>query len=559
MMGENSFSFEGRRIPFRDGQTLVAALIEAGERGLRHTAKGGMRGMFCGMGVCQECLVTIDGQPNQRACMARASPGQEVKRQVAFPVLDGVPEAKTTGAPKILEPDVAIVGGGAAGLSAAIAACAAGADTVVLDERKTEGGQYYKQTAGDAPRLDAQQNEGADLVERAASSGAHILGGAEIWGAFDGPLLLAEADSRAIAVRPKALVIAAGAYERPVMVPGWTLPGVMTTGAAQTLWRSYRTLPGARVLVCGSGPLNAQVASELAAGGSEIAAVLDSAPHPSKRLADTCGMAIAGPALTVKGLKLLSSLARRGVPMRYGSRLRRIEQKGDRLRAIFTDAHGAERTETVDAVCMNDGFQPQNEILRLLGADMKFDALYGHLRCTRDVVMTTSVPGVFAAGDCAGLGGAPAACIEGRIAGRAAAAYANGKPKQPATSAETRALNRHRRFQRHLWRVYDPGAQALDEMPPETIICRCEEITRAEAEAALDPSTDHLGTLKRAVRVGMGRCQGRYCGPVAAALVARKTGKPIEDFSFFAPRVPIKPVAISSILTAQEALGDDAD
>lgn len=558
-MTKSSFSFEGRPIAFRSGQTLAAALADAGERHLRHTAKDGIRGMFCGMGVCQECLVTVNSHPNQRACMTHAETGQEVRRQVALPVLAEAAPPKEADAPEVIVVDVAIVGGGAAGLSAAIAARAAGASTLLLDERKTAGGQYYKQAAGDTPLLDTQQEEGANLVQSAETSGARIMAGTEIWGAFDGPLLLAETDGRAIAVRPKALVIASGAYERPVMVPGWTLPGVMTTGAAQTLWRSYRTTPGQRILVCGSGPLNAQVAGELAAGGCDIAAVLDTAPHAAQRLGDAAAMVVADPKLAAKGIALLAGLKRRGIPVRHQARLIRVEQDGERLRAVFADAGGSEIAETVDAVCMNDGFQPQNEILRLLGAEMTFDARYGHLRCIRDPSMATSVSGIYAAGDCAGLGGAPAARIEGDIAGRAAAAFARGNETARATKAETRALERHRRFQHHLWRVYDPGAQDIDDIPAETVICRCEEITLAEAEEALDIETGHLGTLKRAVRIGMGRCQGRYCGPLAARLVARRTGRPIEDFSFFAPRVPIKPVAISSILATQEALGGDED
>lgn len=558
-MTKNDFTFEGRKIAFRDGLTLAAALEDTGERRLRYTAKDGQRGIFCGMGVCQDCLVTVDGHPNQRACMTRAKAGMEVCRQTALPALETAAQPLETATPEVIRVDVAVVGGGAAGLSAAIAAREAGASVVLLDERKTTGGQYYKQTAGDIAALDTQQAEGADLVRSAAASGARILSGTEIWGAFDGPLLLAETEGSAVVVRPKALVVATGAYERPVMVPGWTLPGVMTTGAAQTLWRSYRTTPGKRVLICGSGPLNAQVAVELAKGGCEIAAILDTAPHPGQRLGEAAAMALADPRLSAKGAMLIAALRRRGIPVRHKTRLLRVDQDAERLRAVFEDARGQETAETVDAVCMNDGFQPQNEILRLLGAEMTYDTRYGHLRCTRDRAMATTVPRLFAAGDCAGLGGAPAARIEGTIAGRAAAAFSQNGQTVDATAAENLALARHRRFQDHLWRVYDPGPQDIDDIAPETMICRCEEITLAEAEDALDAETGHLGTLKRASRIGMGRCQGRYCGPVAARLVARRTGRPIEDFSFFAPRIPIKPVAISVILAVEEVLGGDED
>jgi NAD(P)H-nitrite reductase large subunit len=220
---------------------------------------------------------------------------------------------------------------------------------------------------------------------------------------------------------------------------------------------------------------------------------------------------------------------------------------------VLAGPDGRETVVAADAVLMNAGFEPQNEILRLLGAAMDYDAGVGHLRCRRDETMATTVPGLFAAGDCAGLGGAPAAMAEGRIAGRAAAA-ACGHGDAHDLFADRRALSRHRRFQARLWRLHDIAPRQADAMPDETIVCRCEEIDAGRLRAGLGDAPGHVGTLKRATRVGMGRCQGRYCAPVAARMVAAATGAPLQDRAFFAPRVPIKPVAIATILAAQEAL-----
>ncbi len=554
-MSAGSFLFAGRPVPCRDGQSLAAALTEAGERAFRTTPNDQRRGMFCGMGVCQDCLVTVDGIPNRRACMTMSEDGQRVEMQVAYPVLEDIPPATTSpGAARILEPDVAIIGGGAAGLSAAIAARAAGAEVVVLDERKVGGGQYYKQSASHKP-LDAQQAEGRDLLARARQSGAEIIGAVEVWGAFDGPLFLADAAGAALIVRPRCAIVATGAYERPRMVPGWTLPGVMTTGAAQTLWRSYRSLPGARVAVCGSGPLNAQVALELAAGGAEVALVGEAARAPWRAPWVALRALTADPGLVLKGLAMMRDLRRRGIPLRHETTLQAVRAQGTELCATFRGSSGVTTEVTVDALCMNDGFEPQNEILRLLGAEMRYDADVGHLRCTRDARMRTSVRSVFAVGDCAGLGGAPAARVEGTIAGRAAAAEA-GYGDGYDLFAEERQLARHRRFQSSLWRLHNARPAPAETLARDTILCRCEEITLGDVMDGLQDSPGDLGTLKRATRVGMGRCQGRYCGPVAARLVAERTGKAVEDLSFFAPRVPVKPVSIAAILAAQEALGD---
>ena len=413
-MSELRFSFDGSPVTARPGQLLAAALTAAGFRRLGERAEGTPCGMFCGMGICQDCLVTVDGTPDRRACMTMAAAGMVVTTRVAVPSLDPPSRCPETPTARIVEPDVLVVGGGAGGLAAAIAARAAGARVTVLDEMPALGGQYYKQSAGGAP-LDGQQAEGAALVAEARSSGAEILAGAEVWGAFEGLLFLAKIDGAPLIARPRTAIIATGAFERPSIVPGWTLPGVMMTGAAQSLWRRYRTLPGRRVAVGGSGPLNLQVALELAAGGAEVALVAEAAPTPLARPVSALRMAASGPFLTGKGIAMLHGLRRRHIPVRYGTLLRRVDAVDGGLTATFRHRSGREH-RVVDAVCMNAGFEPQNEILRLLGARMRYDPGFGHSRCERGETLETTVPGLYAVGDCAGLGGAPAARTGGSFA-----------------------------------------------------------------------------------------------------------------------------------------------
>jgi NADPH-dependent 2,4-dienoyl-CoA reductase/sulfur reductase-like enzyme len=537
------FSFAGEAIAAVSGQSVAAALTAAGHRVFRETGKGSPRGVFCGMGVCQDCLVTVDGKPNQRACMTEVRDGAVVEKQSPRPPLLTEPGRRAA-------PDVLVVGGGAGGLSAATAAAQAGAQVMLLDERKVAGGQYYKQAAGEHGVLDAQQAEGAELVARAVEAGVEIVRAAELWGVFSRPRLLASVQGQPLIIEPRTLIVATGAYERPCMVPGWTLPGVMTTGAAQTLWRSYRTLPGRRVAVVGSGPLNLQVALELQRGGAEVVAVAEAAPAPWWRPLPTLQLLSADPALAIKGSAMLAGLWRAGVSVWYGARVTRIEADGDALR-VHLEQGGRTREITVDALCMNAGFEPQNEILRLLGADMDYDSTFGHLRTRRDDHMATSVAHVYAVGDCCGLGGAPAAVAEGEIAGVAAAKACGFTPEHSPRRAQAQ-LAKARRFQSSLWALHDPAPMGSARLDDATIVCRCEEVTAGAIRTAMADSADHAGVVKRATRAGMGCCQGRYCGPVLARLVAEHSGAAVEDHSFFAPRVPIKPVDIAAIRAAQE-------
>ncbi|MBM6596680.1 2Fe-2S iron-sulfur cluster-binding protein [Microvirga pudoricolor] len=544
--------FDGMSIPIKAGQSLAAALTAAGQRTFRETSKGSSRGIFCGMGICQDCLVTVDGAPNQRACMTLAHDGMQVSTQVALAPLMDAPPLDRAPPSRQISPDVLVIGGGIGGLNAAIAAAQAGAQVVLLDERKVPGGQYLKQSAVADEPLDVQQAEGQKLVSAARAAGVEMTGGVEVWGAFDGLLFLAEHQGGALVIRPRKVIVATGAYERPRMTPGWTLPGVMTTGAAQTLWRSYRTLPGKRVAIFGTGPLNIQVALELAQGGAEVAAVGEAASKPTRNIASGIALIKANATLALKGVMMLAGLRHRRIPIHYEANLVGVEQVDGRLAVTYRDSSGTHQT-IVDALCMNDGFEPQNEILRLLGAEMAYDQDFGHLRCRRGETMETTVEGLYAVGDCAGLGGAPAAAVEGRIAGRAAAASCRDEALGDISGLHAQ-LRRHRAFQSALWRMHSPAPRTLTEALDETIVCRCEEVTLGELRQSLTDKPGHAGTMKRATRAGMGRCQGRYCGPVVARLVAEETGQPLRDHSYFAPRVPIKPISIAAILAAQEAL-----
>jgi thioredoxin reductase len=557
-----TFFFEGEPVAARPGQSLASALGDAGIRVFRETGKGSPRGVFCGMGVCQDCLLEVDGRPNQRACMTPVAADLNVRRQTARASLRGkdriVTDRPAPAAARVLTPDVLVVGAGSGGLNAAIAAAGAGAGVLVLDERKVAGGQYFKQPAEGLSLLDGQQREGAELLAQARASGAELMSGIELWAAFEGPELYAGGPAGEVLIfRPRQLIVATGAYERPRLVPGWTLPGVMTTGAAQTLWRSYRSLPGKRMAVFGSGPLNLQVALELARGGADVRVVTERAPSPWLRPLTSLALFASSPRLALAGMAMHFGLLRERVALRYDATLQAIEEAASGALNVHYVC-GAKAFEVeVDALCMNDGFEPQNELLRLLGASMHYDPVFGQLRCQRGADCETSIPGVFAIGDCCGLGGAPAAAAEGVIAGAAAARACGHEGAPVAVDSARKSLAKARRFQELLWKLHDPSPQPLAGADDSLVLCRCEEITLGDFRAALDQENRHIGAIKSAPRLGMGCCQGRYCGPAAARLHAERTGRSVEDLSYFAPQVPIKPVSIDVIEATAAALGSD--
>jgi D-hydroxyproline dehydrogenase subunit alpha len=529
-----TFCFDGKQVAALEGETIAAALSAIGVVAFRRTPSGAPRGLHCGMGACFDCVVTVDGRIGQRACLTKVTNGMQVTGDLP-PALGPLGDEPAGNAAAEERCDVLIVGGGPAGLSAAVAAAQAGAGVIVLDERSAVGGQYAKPLADShvdsAP--DAQFRLGATLRQRAVRAGARIETEATVWGAFAPDEIAALVRGRAVIFRPRRIVLATGAHERPVPLPGWTLPGVMTTGALQSLVRAQRVCPGERVLIAGNGPLNFQLACELLACGVKPVAVVEAAPRPGPRSwGDVWQMLRAAPDLLRDGMSMLVRLKRAGVPVLWSAQVTALH--GDeRVRNAQVGEHRIE----IDVAALNLGFQPEVGLSRALGILHRFvDAGLGHLATETGEDGRTSLPSVFAVGDGATLGGVRVAMARGRLAGLAAARdLAFDATDDPAArGASRRALH----FQDALWRIFRAPAFDANAIADDTIICRCEEVTAGCLRAELASGLASLPALKKATRAGMGRCQGRFC----AATVARLCPDTPDDWSFAAPRAPLRPV-----------------
>ena len=565
-------SFDSRPVPALEGETVAAALSARGILGLRTTRSGHRRGVYCGMGICFECLVCIDGHPNQRACLTKVRDGMAVETQphLGLPAAAEAPPQVRTPASYIAvrRVDVAVIGAGPGGRSAAVATAEAGALVLVVDEQWEPGGQFFKPLApshrfADSGCMDDQFSGGRALTERVRELGIEVLQRATIWGAFrddDGVVELGVLTTHgAFYLRPAQLIVATGAYDRACPRPGWTLPGVMTTGAAQTLARSYQSAPGSRMLIAGNGALNFQVACELLRGGVEVVSLVEAAPRPGIRQVSSLVEAWrAAPDLMVRGFSYLRTLHRHRVPVLYRHSLLRVEgeERAEAATVVQIDDRGrplagTERTFEVDTVCLGYGLLPSVDLTRLLGCRHAFDPATGGLVVERNDSGETSWPGVFAIGDCAEIEGARVALAEGRIAGWSAARNLGREVPDTVEFARTRAgLMRDRWFQGSLRRLFQAPPELDECIADEVLICRCEEVSAAAVRAELAKGISEIGALKQATRVGMGRCQGRYCGPLLARLCTA-AGRPLDEYALFAPRIPIKPIPAAAIAAAK--------
>ena len=559
---ESTFSVEidGEKFNAIAGESIASALTASGRLELGRNKSGAARGLFCGMGACFDCQVSVDGGPPVRACLTKVRHGMKLRSlayRAAVPIAGSRYERTSS---ERLNPDVLIVGAGPAGMSAALELAEAGATVIVADERPEPGGQFFKQLArSHAFALkkppDSQYREGAVLIERLANSDAQVIGSANVWGAFRDEAgnieICVAAGTKSYVVHPRQLVLATGAFESAPAFPGWTLPGVMTTGAAQGLVRAYRVAPGQKVLIAGNGPLNLHLAYELVNGGAEVVAIAESAAGPSPgRARAVIGALMSSPDLIFRGMGYLGALRKHRVPVFYGYHiLRAVGEKRVRSASIAkigrdsTLLADTEKRYEVDAVCLGYALHPSNELARSLGCEHGLVAP-GLAVPVRDRYFQTSIEGVFVIGDGGVLGGAHVAMAEGRLVARAV--LANLKNNKPEFSRrDQRLLRRHRRFQRHLWSMY--AAPDVAAALPDTPLCRCEMVTLDTVTCLIESGVHDLGSLKRRCRAGMGPCQGRYCQKHIATILADMTGTVPTVTDMLAPQLPVKPTLVSNI------------
>jgi NADPH-dependent 2,4-dienoyl-CoA reductase/sulfur reductase-like enzyme len=457
-----------------------------------------------------------------------------------------------------------IVGSGPAGMAAAVEAARASLTVHIYDENASPGGQIYRQ----APP--PMRSEGTASVGREAERGKRLRAefeaagdrivlhqGATVWGVFSERTLVVWEGGRSVEVRPEVLVLATGAYDRPVPLPGWTLPGVYTAGASQLLVKTQGLRPGKRALVAGTGPLLPVVAGQLAQVGVQVLAVLEAASLRGawRALPRAWGQW----ALLGDAWRYWRGLRSAAIPYRRSRTVARILGTGAVEAAVtvaldeaWRPVPGTEQIVDVDVVCLGFGFVPSTQLSQLLDCEHRYTAELGGWVPVVSAAMETTMPGVFAVGDGAGIGGALAAALQGRIAGIAAAARLGAlSPPEAAARMQPHqvSLGRLRRLREVLDGLTCVRDGLTDLITPETIVCRCEEVTAAELGEAMAEGMADLAHVKRMTRAGMGYCQGRMCGPALAGLLARRTGVSPETIGPLSIRPPVKPVPLEVMAT----------
>lgn len=415
-----------------------------------------------------------------------------------------------------------------------------GARVSVLDAASQTGGQFYRHLPEKAgyrspARHEAKLHHGWHDYTQArdallADPSCEVVTDAHVWAveesATGGPLVQVvsgEVDGterRTVTYRPDALVLATGAHDRTLPFPGWQLPGVYTAGAAQALAKGERLAVGHRVVVAGAGPFLLPVAQTLQLTGAQVVGVYEagglSALTASWLAAPWRYWQVRGKLTELGGY--LGTHLRHRIPYQSGRAV--VAAHGDdqveavtvaRLDRDWSPVPGTARTVEADAVCVSHGFTPRLELAVAMGCEIATPPAGRNFRHVRvDRRQRTSAPGVWAAGEITGVGGADLSATEGAVAGHCAA---GGQLDDADLAGVLRRREAYRDFAARMHAAHAIGPGWHRWLTPQTLVCRCEEVSYGRfSDAVRDTGTTGLRSLRLSSRAGLGICQGRVCG-----------------------------------------------
>ena len=460
-------------------------------------------------------------------------------------------------APKREDYDVVVIGAGPAGLAAAATSAEAGLSTLLLDETVGPGGQVFRAISStpvtDRNQLGADYWVGDDLVQALRASNAEVIHRATVW-SLDLDLAVSIGGASAV-VKAERVILATGALERPVPIPGWTLPGVMTAGAAQTMLKSSALVPDGRTVIAGQGPLLWLLAAQILRLGGRIDRILDTTERGNYFAALPHAFAFLTSPYFAKGLSMMREVKAK---VQVVSGVTELAAAGDgQLASVSYVAGGKRETISAELLLLHQGVVPNVNLAMSADVEHRWDDLQLCWSPVLDASGNSSVAGIAIAGDGAGIGGANAAMVRGRIAARAAveALAPAAAAKLPAMATLRADLARADRGRVFLDTLFRPAPQF--RIPSgDTIVCRCEEVTAKDVLDSVAIGATGPNQLKAYRRTGMGPCQGRLCGLTVTELMAQARGKSPQEIGYYRLRAPVKPITLAELAAVPKSEAD---
>ncbi len=456
--------------------------------------------------------------------------------------------------------DLVVIGAGPAGMAAAVEAASRGVSTLLLDEQHQPGGQVYRgiETSPVLEKgvLGPDYARGTTLAKQLRESTVDYQPSSSVW---DITTESTECNERWIGfethgvsrfVQAQRVLLATGAMERPFPLPGWTLPGVMSVGAAQILLKTTGATPGPKTVIAGTGPLLYLFTWQLMQAGVRVQAVLDTTPTANYfKAIQYLPMAWKSRSILKKGKNFLTAI--NAAKINWVTRATELSIEGENDVTAIRYSRGDKdfRLET-DMVLLHQGVVPNIQLSRAIRCEHVWNDRQLCWMPLTDTWGQSSVEGVFIAGDGGGIDGAVAA----EYAGRLSALQIAHELKKIDESIRDKAARPFREGLLFEWRVrpfldvlYRPEDQFRVPEDDSVLACRCEEVTVGAIRDAVKLGCAGPNQLKSFIRAGMGPCQGRLCGLTVCETIAKARGVSPGEVGYYRLRSPIKPVSLGSI------------
>lgn len=553
------FTFNGKQYAAYEGDTIASALAAAGvstfSRSFKYHRK---RGLLCGSGNCPNCLVQIGDEASVRSCTRPVEPNMKVESQNVSPSLENdvmsatqlvdrfLPAGfyyKTFMRPKALWPyyekvlrtaaglgkvneeaesdyfdklykhaDVAVIGGGAAGLQAALSAANTGAKVILIEEQDALGG-HLRQNTHDINGQAAYQYV-AELAEKVTShDNIEVILNANAFGQYDHNWIGAVQGNRLIKMRAKAIVIATGTVEIPALFDNNDLPGIMLSSGVQRLLHLWGVKLGQQAVVLSANRRGLQTALDMLDAGMTVRAVAEMRAEPDSDLVE---------ALSAKGVEILTQ-----------AKASKAEGK-DRIESVTIKTSAGTHNYTCDLLVMAVGYLPNNGLIFQAGGRFEWnDSL-------NEFVPKTLPKSVYPAGEVTATHTLETIEQEGQLAGLKAALDA-GYGKAGAIESLQKTVD-DAQNQRTAWTHFE-----ISETSKKQFVCFCEDVTRKDIKQSIDEGYSSMELLKRYSTVSMGPCQGRMCNMAAMQLCAHYNKQTIAETGTTTSRPPVRPVSMGAL------------
>ena len=455
---------------------------------------------------------------------------------------------------------VIVVGAGPAGTRAAQALVDAGLRPIVIDEGRRSGGQIYRRqpegfgrTYGQLYGTEANKAEDVHRIFESIRGRIDYRPDTLAWNLTPGHLHVITEGMRTAVLPFDALLVCSGATDRLLPVQGWHYAGCYSLGAAQIALKSQACSIGRRVVFMGTGPLLYLVASQYVKAGARVEAVLDTSPMSAR--VGALGALASRPGVLWNGLKLVAALRSAGVRLMAGIEPVAIDGSDDAgvTGVKVRDAKAREHRVDCDAVGLGYHLRAESQLADLAKCEFRFDTESRQWLPRIDEDGRSSVQGIYLAGDGARILGADGAEAAGRLAA-IAALQDMGRAHSAGEVSDLRSrLATMDTFRRGLLKAFPWPHRLAAELPDSAVVCRCESVTAGDLRTTVrDLGAQEMNRAKALCRVGMGRCQGRYCGHAAAEIVSHAASIPIEEVGRLRGQGPVKPLPITVPLAVEE-------